>query len=45
MKCRQAYKDWVAEFARSERTTPSGLIDISLYERAKTRGYPLPPDR
>lgn len=45
MKCRQAYKAWLVGFSKAERITPSFLIDLSLAEYAKARGYKAPPER
>lgn len=45
LKCRQAYKDWVAAFAKSRRTTPSQLLDQALVLLAERDGYEAPPER
>lgn len=45
LKCRQAYKDWVADFAKLKRTTPSQLIDQALVAFAETEGHVPPPER
>jgi hypothetical protein len=45
IKCRKAYKDWVAEFARTERLTPSQIVDMGLVALAEKRGFRPPPER
>lgn len=45
LKCRQSYKDWVNEYARSRRTTPSQLIDQALVKMAEADGFKQPPER
>jgi hypothetical protein len=45
IKCRKAYKEWVVEYARSKRTTPSQLIDQALVKSAEADGFKLPPER
>lgn len=45
MKCRPAYKQWVEEFARERRTTPSQLIDVALLMLSKADGFAPPPER
>lgn len=45
VKCWAAYKEWVEEFARSQRVNASGLIDVALVELAKARGMKPPPER
>jgi hypothetical protein len=45
MKCRKAYKVWLSEVARAERSTPSDLVDRALVEYAKAKGHKLPPLR
>lgn len=45
LKCRQAYKDWVAAFAKSRRTTPSQLLDQALVLLAEHEEYEAPPER
>jgi hypothetical protein len=44
-KCRPEYKEWLVEFAESERDIPSRLIDLGLIEIAKKRGFKPPPPR
>ncbi|WP_422928618.1 hypothetical protein [Singulisphaera sp. PoT] len=45
LKCRQAYKDWVVQYARDKRTTPSQLIDQALVFMAQSEGREAPPER
>lgn len=45
IRCRGEYRDWLNEFARKERLTPTQLIDFGLIELAKLKKNPLPPDR
>jgi hypothetical protein len=45
IRCRSTYKAWVESFARSERITPTSLVDIALVELAKTKGFEPPPER
>ena len=44
-KCHDEYKAWLEEFARSERTTPSQLLDLGLVMLAKSKGFDSPPER
>lgn len=45
VRCKASYKKWLVRFAKSERTTPSHLVDQGLMQLAKLRGFELPPDR
>jgi hypothetical protein len=45
LKCRQEFKDWVSEFARKLRTTPSQLVDRALTKLAEVEGFKEPPER
>jgi hypothetical protein len=45
VRCKHSYKRWLLRFAKSERTTPSHLVDQGLMQLAKVRGFELPPDR
>lgn len=45
IRCRKEYRDWLDEFARKERLTPTQLVDFGLIELAKLKNNPLPPDR
>jgi hypothetical protein len=45
IRCRKEYRDWLNEFARKERLTPTQLIDFGLVELARLKKNPLPPDR
>lgn len=39
------YKAWLDEFAESQRMSLAGLIDFSLAELARQRGFRIPPKR
>ena len=39
------YAAWLESFARSNRTTISGLVDQALAEYAQRKGFTNPPDR
>jgi hypothetical protein len=45
VKCRKEFKDWVSEFARKLRTTPSQLIDRALAKLAENERFKEPPAR
>lgn len=45
VKCWAEYKAWVAEFAKSQRMTPSALIDTALVELARARAFREAPER
>lgn len=45
VRCKRSYKNWLLRFAKSKRTTPSQLVDLSLMMLAKTEGFELPPER
>jgi hypothetical protein len=45
VRCKASYKKWLVRFAKSERTTPSHLVDQGLMQLAKLRGFDLPPER
>lgn len=45
VRCTHSFKKWLAGFAKSERVTPSQLVDQGLAYIAKMRGFELPPDR
>lgn len=44
-RCRSEYRDWLLDFARKERLTPTQLIDFGLIELAKLKGFNPPPER
>ena len=45
VKCRRAYKEWVARLARKHRITPSQIIDRALVVFAREDGFDPPPER
>jgi hypothetical protein len=45
VRCKSAYKEWLQEFADSERSTPTNLIDKGLAELAKALKFKAPPKR
>lgn len=45
VRCRASYKEWLARFAKKERSNPTYLVDQALAELAKARGFEEPPER
>lgn len=45
VRCKRTYKNWLLRFAKSERSTPSQLVDQGLMQLARLRGFELPPER
>jgi hypothetical protein len=44
-RCRGAYRAWLDEFGKAERSIPSVLIDQGLAMLAKSKGFKAPPER
>jgi hypothetical protein len=45
VRCKPSFKRWVERFAKSERMTPSQLVDRGLALLAKSTGFETPPER
>jgi hypothetical protein len=44
-KCSEEFKDWLIRYAEFKRTTPSGVLDLSVSENAKRDGFEPAPKR
>jgi hypothetical protein len=45
VRCRPEFKEWLREFAKKERATPTQLVEWGLVALAAQRGHVPPPDR
>lgn len=45
LKCRDGWKEWLIRYAKSQRVTPSQIIDIAVAKMAAEDGFETPPER
>jgi hypothetical protein len=45
VRCKPSFKEWLEEFAESERMTPSIMVEFGLVALARAKGFREPTER